>query len=82
MREEEIANEAVPIGPMLDGLGVEIRLRPEQKLEGALVLGRVVDLETGCASLVVTQSDGLDWMLARSLAELGIDALKSCNGPA
>jgi hypothetical protein len=66
------------IGPLLDALGVRIRLNDDQHLVEAIVIGKVVDLTTDrChgTSMVIGTSDGLDWIGQRGLLGAARDVL-------
>lgn len=67
-----------PIGPLLDALGVRIRLDDGQQLVEAMVIGKVVDFRIErriATSMIIGTSDGLDWIDQRGLLAAGTDIL-------
>lgn len=61
--------EPYPLGKTLDDLGVKARMGPEHKIVECLVIARTMDFSADRAKtgLVITSSDGLDW-----IGELGL----------
>jgi hypothetical protein len=55
-----------PIGPILDGLGINIDLDPGDLIETAVVITKTIDAD-GRVSVGLYGSTGLDW-----LAQLGL----------
>lgn len=50
------------IGADLDGLGVQLEMDDTSRITSALVVMKLVDLETGQVSLGLAASDSLDWV--------------------
>ncbi|MBP2370240.1 hypothetical protein [Pseudonocardia parietis] len=55
-------DERQPIGGALDALGVRASLEPDERITEALVIAKIVDLETGRTMLGMYHSEGTDWI--------------------
>lgn len=66
MEPREGEEEWVPIGPLLDELGVRIDIDPADRIVDVLVLAKVTDMETGRSTLTVATND-LDWIAQAGL---------------
>jgi len=56
----------VPIGPVLDQLGITIDLAPQDRLVEVMVLAKVMNLDDGMPSLYTVSND-LDWIQMHGL---------------
>jgi len=61
----------VPIGPILDDLGITLELEAQDRVTEVLILAKTMDLDTGDVALVVASND-LDW-----IAQAGLHAAAS-----
>ena len=59
------------IGSMVDGLGVTVQLGAAQRLSSVLVIGKLVDMDSGEMSLVVLANQGMDWVDQSGLLAAG-----------
>jgi hypothetical protein len=73
MIDPDEAIEALPVGPLIDSMGVTMALRPESHLTDVLVIGRTANMDPAAVGkstgLVIAVSDGTDWIVQRGLIE-------------
>jgi hypothetical protein len=56
-----------PAGQLLDALGVTLNIKDDQQLTEVVVISKATDFGTGGTNVIISTSDGLDWV-----AQLGL----------
>lgn len=70
--EDGTTVDALPIGPLIDSMGVTMNLRADSHLTDVIVIGRTANMDPdadGRTGLVIAMSDGTDWIVQRGLVE-------------
>lgn len=58
-------------GPILDALGVRLDLDEHQHLSEVVLVGKLINAEDGETALILTASDGTDWVAQLGLLAAG-----------
>lgn len=67
------------VGALLDSLGVTMDLGEDQQLVEVVVLGKVAHFDTGGTSVVLGNSEGLDWISQRGIVSAAQHVLDSAD---
>jgi hypothetical protein len=56
-----------PLAPIIEGLGVQVSLDPEERITEVLVIAKTVDMDSGVVAVTIASNE-LDWIAQAGLA--------------
>ena len=69
----------MPLGPVIDRLGITGNIDPNDQVTECLVICKVVDFETGRTSLGFYSNEGLDWIAVHGLLAAAQHVNSTCE---